>query len=205
MKKKTKYQKTIIPFISVFVSGQLSAQLWNPAVYDAAVSPSPLQPLELNGIANNSFTFELLNDPYDPANHPNGSNVQLSICPLNLGPLSGSDPLLAFSGTGLNFFSVTYDTFASCWNLIQSAPLPADTPLNFSWQMEVTHNTGPAWGSVAANGFNVNLQSANVMASSNNLADDQDDFFVPVAAVPEPSAVSLAFLSLASLIVPRRR
>ena len=137
---------------------------YNPYVNQGTISPSPLYPVEANGMGEIAFNFG--NTGSDPLTYYADQYLMLTVT-LSYGEPDNLDPVAAVSGTAANYFTWTYS--AGTYTAHQNTTIPD----NFSGTITIAYRVTQNSASPGSNGFNVNITPAAYQTGSNSDDDDQ--------------------------------
>lgn len=160
-------RRLLFLLLSAFFPLLLTAQNpdgdYNPYVNNAAISPTPLLPVQVNGTGTLSFIVG--NNGSDPLDVFANQYITLTIT-LSYGAPGNANPLLAIGGTSAGLFSWSYNS--GTYTAVQSSPIPSGSSGTITISYAVIKNSAIP----GANGFNVNISPAPYHTSSNSQNDD---------------------------------
>ena len=161
-------KKTVLVICLIFVGLLGSAQSWNPYVSQGIISPSPLLPVEFDGVG--MATFNIGNTGSSPLvyNRANPDNMVLVIKLFN-GVPDKKNPLAALHGSWVSGFKWTYDASTTTYTGVQKRTIRGYKQGTITVAYRVVRNTSLV---ETSNGFSVSIQAPSYASSSNTTQDD---------------------------------
>jgi hypothetical protein len=174
-------RKLFIGLVVFLITAAGLAQSWNPYVNQGIVSPAPLLPVEFNGAGVLSFNVGNSGSSVLPLT----LNQEMTlVITLSKGEPNAANPIQALGGTWLSYFNWSYNASVKTFTGTQNQDIPGSSLGNpavgtITIQYKVTENTPIT---VAANGFNVNLQPPPYSNGINTTDDDAVSSYTYVQA-----------------------
>lgn len=143
------------------------AQSWNPYLNQGTISPAPLFLAEFDGVG--TIHFNIGNTGSSSIAYVIGDELQISI-ELSAGIPNHSDPLLALSGTYVQFFDWDYNSQSTTYTGVQNQDLPGMDKGYIEISYKVVENSTAVQ---SLNGFIAEIFPPVFVGVKNNTMDDK--------------------------------